>query len=206
VLADSPIKTVADLKGKLISGATTGGVPEWLVKRLAVVNGWGPDGIRTISLGSPDASLSAVRTRQVDGMMTATALGYRLEEEGAGRIVTTMGSVVPHFHTAMVFVRTQLVQDNPDLVQRFLKGLFASVAFIKTHKDKTTEIAARVIHQSPSVMGRTYDNEVASFSNDGRFDPEAIRVLKESFVEMGMLAEKPSDDQFLTTKFLPIKP
>jgi hypothetical protein len=30
--------------------------------------------------------------------------------------------------------------------------------------------------------------------------------LKESFVEMGMLTEKPRDEQFLTTRFLPVKP
>jgi len=206
VLADSPIKTVADLKGKLISGATAGGVPEWLVKRLAVVNGWGPEGIRSISLGSPDASLSAVRTRQVDGMMTATALGYRFEEEGVGRIVTSMGEVVPHFHTAMVFARTDLVQEKPELVRRFLKGLFASIAYVKANKARTTEIAARVIKQSPGVASRTYDNEVGAYSTDGAFDPEAIAVLKQSFVEMGMLAEQPRDEQILTTKFLPVKP
>jgi len=206
VLADSPIKTVADLRGKLISGATAGGVPEWLVKRLAVVNGWGPDGIRSISLGSPDASLAAVRTRQVDGMMTATALGYRFEEEGLGRIVTTMGEVVPHFHTAMVFARTALVQDNPELVRRFLKGLFATIDFMKANKEKTTEIAAQVIKQSRSVTSRTYDNEVSAYSIDGTFDPAALAVLKESFVDMGMLVEKPRDEQFLTTRFLPVKP
>lgn len=206
VVADSPIKTVADLRGKLISGATAGGVPEWLVKRLAVVNGWGPDGIRSISLGSPDASLAAVRTRQVDGMMTATALGYRFEEEGLGRIVTTMGEVVPHFHTAMVFARTALVQDNPELVRRFLKGLFATIDFMKANKEKTTEIAAQIIKQSRSVTSRTYDNEVSAYSIDGTFDPAALAVLKESFVDMGMLVEKPRDEQFLTTRFLPVKP
>lgn len=206
VIADLPIKSVADLKGKLISGATSGGLPEWLIRRLAVLEGWGPDGIRTIALGSPDASLSAVRTRQVDGMMTSTALGYRLEEEKAGRIVTGMGDVVPHFHTEIVFARTQLVQDNPDLMQRFLKGLFASVTFIKANKDKTTEIAAQIIRQSPGVMARTYDYEVSTLSEDGRFDPAAISVLKESFVEMGILPEKPNDDQIITSKFLPVRP
>lgn len=206
VLADSPVKKAADLKGKTISGATTGGVPEWLVKRLAVVNGWGPDGIRSVSLGSPDASFAALRTKQVDGMMTATALGYRLEEEGAGRIVTTMGEVVPHFHTAMVFARTGLVQDNPKLVTRFLDGLFASIAYMKANKEKTLEIAGRILKQSHTVASRTYDNEMPSYSADGSFDPAAITVLKESFVEMGMLTEPPRDEQFLMTKFLPVKP
>jgi ABC-type nitrate/sulfonate/bicarbonate transport system substrate-binding protein len=206
VTADSPIKTVGDLKGKLISGATSGGLPEWLIKRLSVLNGWGPAGIRTIALGSPDASLSAVRTHQVDAMMTSTALGFRLEEENAGRIVTGMGDYVPHFHTEIIFARTAFVHDNPEQVRRFLQAIFTAVAFVKANKDKTNEIAARVIHQSPLVTSRTYDSEVSTLSDDGAFDPAAVSVLKESFVEMGILATQPSNDQILTTQFLPVKP
>jgi NitT/TauT family transport system substrate-binding protein len=205
VTADSPIKSVADLKGKLISGATAGGLPEWLIRRLAVIEGWGPDGIRTIALGSPEASLAAVRTHQVDAMMTSTALGHRLETDGTGRIVTGMGDYFPHFHTEFVFARTLFVQDHPDLVQRFLKGLFASVAFVKANKDKTTEIAARIVNQSPTVMSLTYDSEVSTLSNDGAFDPEAIKVLKESFLDMGILSAVPKDEEILTTEFVPVK-
>jgi ABC-type nitrate/sulfonate/bicarbonate transport system substrate-binding protein len=204
VTPDSPIHTIADLRGKLISGATAGGLPEWLVKHLAVIEGWGADGIRTIALGSPSASLAAVKTHQVDGMMTSTAVGYQLEERGQGRIITSMGDFVPQFHTEIVFARKDLVARHPELVRQFLKGLFASVAFIKTHKAETTAIAARVVRQSPAVMARTYDNEVATFTHDGSFDPAALAVLKESFVEMGILRTKPPDDEMLTRKFVPV--
>jgi NitT/TauT family transport system substrate-binding protein len=206
VLADSPIKKVADLKGKLISGATTGGLPEWLVKHLAVVEGWGADGIRTIAVGSPDASLSAVRTRQVDGMMTATGTGILLEEQGIGRIVTEMGRYAPKFHTEFVFARDGIVKESPDTLQRFLKGLYATVAFMKANKEKTGEIAARVLRLSPTIVNRIYDIEASTLSADGHFDPASMDVLKQSFIEMGIVTERPRDDQIITTKFVPVKP
>jgi len=205
VTADSPIKTVADLKDRLISGASSGGLPEWLIKRLAVAQGWGPTGIRTIAVGSPDASLAAMMTHQVDAMMTSTALGYRLEEEKSGRIVTGMGDVVPHFHTEIVFARLDFMRDHPDQLRRFLHGLFAAVAFIKANKDKTVAIGAPVIHQSPRVTAETYDSEVETFSDDGTFDPAAVASLKQSFVEMGILTDQPRDEQILTTQFVPVK-
>lgn len=206
VLADSPIKTVADLKGKLVSGATTGGLPEWLVKHLAVVEGWGANGIRSISVGSPDASLSALRTRQVDAMMTATATGLVLEQQGIGRIVTQMGQFAPNYHTEMVFARRDFVQQSPDVLRRFLKGLFASIAFIKTNKEATGDIAARVLHHDRALVDRVYDIERPELSDDGHFDPDAVEALKQSFIEMGSLTEKPRDDQILTTQFVPVKP
>jgi ABC-type nitrate/sulfonate/bicarbonate transport system substrate-binding protein len=205
VLADSPIKSVSDLKGKLLSGASTGGLPEWLVKHLGVVEGWGPDGIRSIAVGSPDASLAALKTHQVDGMMTATATGFLLEQQGIGRIVTQMGDYARDYHTALVFARTGFVTDRPDVVTRFLKGLFATIAYIRANKEQTGIIAARVLHLDRATVDRVYDIESQSYSTDGHFDPKAIDALKQSMIDMGSLGEKPRDDQILTTKFVPVK-
>jgi hypothetical protein len=55
-------------------------------------------------------------------------------------------------------------------------------------------------------MDKTYDYEISMLETDGHFDPEAVAVLKDSFVGMGILTEKPADDQLFTTKFLPVKP
>ncbi len=132
-----PIKKVADLKGKSLSGATAGGLPEWLVKHLAVTQGWGADGIRSVSLGSPDASISAMSTHQVDGMMTGDAVGLRLEKEGVARIVVHIGDYVKDYHTAIVFARKDFVAQNPDLVERYLEGMFATIAFISANKEKS---------------------------------------------------------------------
>lgn len=204
--ADSAIKTVADLKGKLLAVTTAGSLTDWLVHRLSTQEGWGPDGVRIAALGGFDAEVPALKTKQIDGLMGATEAGYLLEERGDGRILVGMEKYAPKFHTHVIFARKQLVQDNPDLVTRFLKGFFASVAFMKAHKPETTEIATRILHQTPAAMDKTYDYEISMLEDDGHFDPEAVEVLKESFVGMGILTEKPANDQLLTTRFLPVKP
>jgi ABC-type nitrate/sulfonate/bicarbonate transport system substrate-binding protein len=203
---DSAIKTVADLKGKTISVTTAGSLTDWLVKRLSVQEGWGVDGVKTIALGSFDSSLPALRTNQIDGIMAATEAGYMVEERGQGRILVGMEKYAPKFHTHVVFARKELVAQNPDLVNRFLKGFFASIAFMKANKEKTTEIAMKVLNQSADAMNKTYDYEISMLEDDGHFDPAAVAVIKDSFVGMGLLTEKPSDDQLFTTQFLPVKP
>ena len=205
VLNDSPIKSVADLKGKSLSGATTGGLPEWLVKHLAVTQGWGADGIRSVSVGSPDASISAMRTHQVDGMMTGNAVGLTLEKQGVAHIVVHIGDYAKDYHTALVFARKDFVAQSPDMVERYLKGMFATIAFIRAHKEKSVEIAAKAMHLDPSILNRVYDIEVGAFSTDGHFDPKAVELVKQSFIDMGSLTEKPRDDQILTKKFVPVK-
>jgi NitT/TauT family transport system substrate-binding protein len=206
VAADSKINSVPDLKGKLLGVATNGSFPQWLIKRLAVAQGWGPDGIRTVALGGFEASASAMETHQTDGFMGAVEGGLTLAEKGKAKIVTTMGSYVPHFHNHVLMARKELVAQQPDTVERFLKGFFAAVAYMKSHRDETIKISSDVMHMSNAVISKTYDDEIEMMSTDGAFDPQAIEVLKDTYVEMGMLDKKPETDQLLTTKFVPVKP
>jgi len=206
VAADSSINKVADLKGRLLGVATNGSFPQWLIKRLAVAQGWGPDGIRTVALGGFEASASAMETHQTDGFMGAVEGGLTLAEKGKAKIITTMGSYVPHFHNHVLMARKELVADHPDTVKRFLQGFFAAVAFMKSHRDETIKISSDAMHMSTAVISKTYDDEISMMSVDGAFDPQAIEVLKDTYVEMGMLPSKPATDQLITTKFVPVKP
>ncbi|HEY3920403.1 MAG TPA: ABC transporter substrate-binding protein [Stellaceae bacterium] len=204
--ANSPIKTVADLKGKLLAVTTAGSLTDWLAHRLAVQEGWGKDGVKTVALGGFTPSLAALRTGQIDGIMAAIEAGYGLEERGDGKVLVGMEKYAPKFITHVVYARKDLIADKPDLVNRFLKGFFATIAFEKANKAKTTEIAMDVLHQSKAVMDRTYDYEISMFEDDGHFDPAAVEVIKDSFVEMGILDHKPPNDELFTTQFVPVKP
>lgn len=206
VAPDSPIKGVADLKGKLLAVTTAGSLTDWLAKRIGVQEGWGPDGVRTVALGPFEAFMSALKTGQIDGMMVATEKGYQLEEMNQGRIVVGMEKFAPKFHTHVIFATKSFLAAHPDVVDRFLKGFFASVAFMRANKDKTSQIAEQVLHMSPTVASKTYDYEISMLETDGHFDPQALDVLKDSFVGMGILTAKPADSQLLTTQFLPVKP
>jgi NitT/TauT family transport system substrate-binding protein len=206
VIADSPIKTVADLKGKLLATATAGSLPEWLIKRLSTVEGWGVNGIRTTATGGFEATFAATKTHAVDGFMGATEVGFQLEENKQGRIITNMEHYAPRFITQTISTRTDFIAEHPELVERFLKGFFATVAYVKHNKAPSDEISMKVLHQSATVVSRAYDTEVSMLSDDGTFDPEGLKLLKQSFVEMGMLDQPPPDDKILTTRFLPVRP
>jgi NitT/TauT family transport system substrate-binding protein len=206
VLADSPITSVDQLKGKLVSVSTVGSLSDWLAKQMAIEKGWGPDGIKTIALGAIDNSVSALVAHQTDGAMLATEASFKLEEQKKSRFLVGMDQYAPHFITHVVYAEKTLVSGNPDVVDRFLKAFFASIAKIKNDKTMTSAMAEKVLRQSPAVASRTYDYEVSMLLDDGRFDPQAVEVLKKSFVEMGTIDKKPSDDQLFTTRFLPVVP
>jgi NitT/TauT family transport system substrate-binding protein len=206
VLADSPIKTVADLKGKLVAVSTVGSLSDWLAKQMAIQEGWGQDGVHTVPLGAVETSLAALRAKQIDAIIQATEMGFGLVERKEGRILTSMDRYAPHFITHVVFTQKSVVANNPGLVQRFLKAFFASIAFMKAHREETAAIAENVLHENATVVNQDYDFEGGMFIDDGRFDPQAVAALKQSFVDMGTLHDKPPDDVLFTTQFVPVKP
>jgi hypothetical protein len=53
---------------------------------------------------------------------------------------------------------------------------------------------------------KTYDAQVSMLLDDGCFDPAAVEVIKDSFIDMGQLSQRPTIDQLLTTRFVPVKP
>jgi ABC-type nitrate/sulfonate/bicarbonate transport system substrate-binding protein len=206
VLPDSPIKTPADVKGKTVAISTQGSLTEWLTKRLSVQQGWGPDGVKAVALGAGAAMNGALFTHQIDAMMTGTENSYLLVYKKQARVVTGMESYAPDFMTHVIFARKDLVASNPDLVKRFLQGFFASIRFAKANREETIKVLAPILNEPPEVLGLIYDHEKSILLDDGRIDPKAVAVIKDSFIEMGILDSKPSDDQLFTRQFVPVKP
>jgi len=203
VAKDGPVKTEDDLKGRTVSVSTTGSLTYWLAQELSRSHGWGSDGIRIAPLGSTTAQAAALKTRQVDGVVTETSTVLRLVEEGSGRILVRFGERIPDFHVHVVFARTTFIDANPDALRNFLKALLESVRYMGDHKDETIAIAMRVAEVSKPVAAANYQEIMPVFNRTGRFDAKALDVLARSFVEMGALPTKPDMSKLYTEAFLP---
>ena len=202
---DSPIKTVDDLKGKKLGVTTAGSLTEWIGRRIGTHKGWGPAGITTVPIGGMPPARAAIKTNQIDGYITSLEIGISLEEAREWRVITSAAPFVDHFITHVFFVRDDVIAKRPQVVKAFLQGWQDTIAFMKNNKAKTVEITSKVTDISHSVIERAYDEQIGIFSEDLTFDPEAMTVLKQSFIEMGLLKEIPDDKAMLTTQFLPVK-
>jgi ABC-type nitrate/sulfonate/bicarbonate transport system substrate-binding protein len=202
---DSPIKTVADLKGKKIGCTTVGSLTAWIGQRVNEKEGWGGNGITMVPIGGMPPARAAIKTHQIDGYIGALESGYKLEEAKEWRVITTATPFVDHFITHVIFARNDLIEKRPDTLRAFLQGWFATIAYMKAHKDASVAISAKVINVSPAVAARAYDEQITAFSTDGTFDPQAVATLKQSFLQMGLLKQTPPDNVLFTTQFVPVK-
>jgi len=119
---DTPIRTIADLKGKRIGVTTAGSLTDWLVRELSRQQGWGSDGMQILALGQMQARLAAIQRGELDGMVIEAATGYELEEAGKAKNFLLFGDIAKDFYTHVIFASDDLIEKRPDLLGRFLRG------------------------------------------------------------------------------------
>jgi len=205
VLANSPIKTVADLKGKRIGVTTLGSLTDWLTRKLSQQQGWGPDGIQVMPLGAVPARLAAMERGELDGMVIESATGYELEEQGKGRNLVLFGDIEKHFYTHVIFATDDMIEKRPELLRRFLRGWFKTVAFMRANKDFAVKSGAKVVQVRESVVAKVYDTQIGAFSSDGAWDAASIDVIRNSLKDLGILDFVPEAKVIYNDKFVPVK-
>ena len=204
VPAKSPVRSIGDLKGKRVGVTTAGSLTDWLVRELSRQQGWGAEGIQIAALGQVQARLAAMDRGELDGTVQETATGYELEEQGRTRTLLQFGEIAKHFYTHVIFATDDVV-NRPELVRRFLRGWFKTVAFMKTHKDATVKSEAKTIDVRATIAAKIYDAQIGSFSVDGAWDAEAIDVIRYSLRELGILDHVPEPKDLYDDRFVPVR-
>jgi ABC-type nitrate/sulfonate/bicarbonate transport system substrate-binding protein len=203
VAKDGPVKAIADLRGRKVSASSAGSLTEWMVRETARQQGWGPNGIEVVFLGNIAGQIAALKTGQIDGMSNDIATAIRMEEEGIGRIAVRYGQIVPDFIIHVIYATNKVMTTRPDQLRNFLAGWFETIAFMKSHKEETVQLITPIMRQSPEIVSRAYDVVMPTFSDTGKFDPQAVAILRRSFMDMNLLPAEPDMSKLYTEKFLP---
>jgi ABC-type nitrate/sulfonate/bicarbonate transport system substrate-binding protein len=201
----STVKTVADLKGKRIGITNAGSLTDWLVRQLAIQQGWDQAAITTVALGDTKTQAAAMATGQIDGACSASEFGFDLQDRNQGRMLVTFGPIVPQFLTQVIFARNDFVAQHPDLVGKFLLGWYRSVIYMKAHRAQSLALAVKIEGLNEHALTETFDATMPVMSNDGVMSPAAVDRLGKSFVELGILDQVPDMNKLITRRFVPVK-
>ncbi len=205
VRSDGSVKSVNDLKGKRVGVSTVGSLTYWVADELSRQKGWGPGGIEIAPVGAFKPMLAALKTKQIDGMVTDVATAYELEKNGEGKIVFRFGDLVKDFHIHVIFATNKALASRSDALRAFLKGWFETIGYMRKNKAATVQIAKEIMETDAGIAGRVYDELMPMFSDDGKFDPKALAVLSRSYVELKVLDKEPDMTKLYTEAFLPKK-
>jgi NitT/TauT family transport system substrate-binding protein len=201
---DSPVRSLADLKGKTIGVSSPGSFSDWSGHELARKQGWGDDGVKTVGIGGgPGPALSALRAHLVDAVIGNTSQFLAFEETKNGRLLAPVSSFEGNVASGALFASNRLIASNPDAIRSFVAAWIETVDYMRTHKAETVTIESAITHFDESVMSREYDLVTGMYTKDCRFDAESLATLKRSFGEMKLIEGEPDMTKLYTEAYLP---
>lgn len=200
---DPAFQKPADLKGRKISVSTVGSLTAWLAHQFAREQGWTGKEVQVVALGSLSGRIAALKAGQTAAGVLDIVHATLLQRQGVGRILLHFSSIVPNFITHVIFARDAFMKDHPKALRAFLAGWFDTITFMREHKAETVKIAAKIMDKPADIVATAYDVTMPVFSDTGRFEPKALAVLRNSFVEMKWLPKAPDMKELYTEKYLP---
>ena len=188
---DSPIKTVADLKGKTVGisiiGGGTHGPFALMLKRAGV----DPD--KDIKLVEVSFSLSedALRQGRVDAVNMNQPFAARAEAKGGVRKLFALSEAVPNIVHIVEACRKDFVDKNPELVKQYVKDITAGLKMALADRDETMKVVSEIT-KAPVAVLDTYLLKGNDFAREPGAAPNfaGIQAMFDVYTNEKMLEKK----------------
>jgi NitT/TauT family transport system substrate-binding protein len=113
------------------------------------------------------------------------------------------GDFFPDFVTSCIYASNDLIASKPDALRAFLAGWFETIAYMNEHRPAIIDTTMKQIGLSSTVANAIYDDTMPTMSLNGRFNPKALDILADAFVDTKILPSKPDMSQLYTEAYLP---
>lgn len=153
VSKDSPVQSIADLKGKRIAFQKAS-IGHYLTLRALEKAGLKLTDVESVYLPPPDAN-AAFAKGEVDGWFIWEPFVTRNVEKGLGRVLLDGGDGLRDT-TNFYSTRREFLEKHPDVLKVFLSELQKAELWAKGHPKEITELLAPVTQLSPKTLEAIY--------------------------------------------------
>jgi NitT/TauT family transport system substrate-binding protein len=191
LMAKPEIKSMAELKGKIIGITAIGSSTETLARFLVTKNGLTPDReVAFIGTGTTANILTAMKAGTVDaGVLSppfnamATQMGYRT--------LAYFGDYVEQSLSGLG-TADRMIRERPELVRRMLAATIKSLRFIQQRPADSIQFISKEWSVDSAAATELYKSMLPAFSKDGGMDEKGIRdALKRETERMALKEETP---------------
>lgn len=208
VLDDSPIKTIADLKGKKIAVNAYGTIVDIPLRILLKKAGLDPrKDVQIVEIAFP-AIGAALREKRVDcGAMVLPFMAAEKAKGGVRAIARCVDAFPGPYSTIFQAARTEFLQKEPAAVKAFLDDYVTGLNWLyqPENRAKAIEITA-ALTKSPASALETYfmlPNNDYYRDRGGCLTAPSLQFVADAMVDEGLLAEKVDMSKHLDLSFLP---
>ena len=207
---DSGINSPKDFAGKKFASPQLGNTQDVALRKYLLDHGYktteNGGNVTVVPISNAD-TLTLFLKKQIDGAWVPEPWGARLVKEGGGKILLDERSLWPQdkFVTNNLVVRTDYLQNNPDVIKKLLAANVNETLWINSHKEE----AAKLLNEGiKKITGKAIpeDELKASLSRiDFTYDPLKLALLQSAnnAFDVGYLGkQRPDLSGIFDTKLL----
>lgn len=185
------IQSVGELKGKKVGVSSIGSGPDSLLRDLLRKHGI-EGGRETVILpvGSGTARFYALQARSVDAAMLSIPANFMAQDGGFRQLVSFIDQDMVELQGS-ILTSVQLLESDPKLVERFLRGSTKGFRTLRDNRAVTTQVLARFLKLKEDEVGRIYDVIRPGLTADGILSEELERKSLEHVLPRVGLKEAP---------------
>ncbi|HEY7063576.1 MAG TPA: ABC transporter substrate-binding protein [Chloroflexota bacterium] len=162
IMATPEIHQAADLRGKLIATGGTSDLTQAYFDEYFRRNNVRPDDVTYVRVGGQPERADALRGGAAQATMLNTPANVVLEREGMRRLAKMDDLRLPSA-TRCVTTLPSLLEQRPEVAERFLKAMIETAQFMVVHRDQAEPIVRqRLKIEDQELMDATYATAAAN--------------------------------------------
>jgi NitT/TauT family transport system substrate-binding protein len=165
VRADSPIKTIKDLKGRKIGYTNPRSTSQALANLLLQTGGYKEGDVELVKTGGFGEGVAALESGQVDMVPITEPLWSKYKNKF--RAVIVASDVLPPLDNVVGVTTAKAAATRSDFLRAVLRGRRQAVEFMYAEPDAASEIIAKVYNLSPEVTRDAVRNLTSSHQKTG---------------------------------------
>lgn len=202
VKADSPIKSVKDLKGKKVGMSSPGSLTHTTLLTILRAEGLEKD-VEVVRVGGAGDSWTAIRNGVVDASWHVSPPVYPLVAQKEARIIIDAADYIKHYQQSAVAVMEDMIKKDPDMIRNFLKARAKAVRFFYDQPDKTISIWAEELKLPEDAVRLAHKSIPRTFFEAGAPKTENLMAAMQEAIATGAMKEPLDLKQILDLRFLP---
>ena len=181
------IKTLKDLAGKRVGVTSRGDTQELSVRLLLRKHGLDANSVAYIPVGFGATRLAALQTGTVDAVPLGAGDFAQLKQPKGHMLGDTEKEI--RFAYVGLAVPSRLLARNPNLVERFLRGVIKGREYARRYREQTIPIIGKYTQRKREFNEIDYDTTVPVLTSEGWVGDD---VLKEDVAMRAELVNVPA--------------
>jgi NitT/TauT family transport system substrate-binding protein len=176
LISQPQIKSVQDLKGKIIGISSRGGSNDLMMQIILQKNGLAPNkDVTTIIVGAQEETVIALRTGRIAAALLTPPRNFMLQRDGFNRLAYS-GDYVPTYANGGIGVTDEKIKTNPAEVLALVKATIKALQFSMKNRAEMIKIMPGYLGiKDNALIDQLYDLYLTRQSVDGSVDENWMR-------------------------------